>query len=111
MANLHEKRGNVFAVLAAGSYFLVLLFALISLGTFASRNNAVQQLPIYSNDSHDRHCLLFADHFPNKSEPPRIELARRAACDFVIWGQAVVAVYAVLEIILQIAKIATTLRW
>ena len=91
-APIPSKRNGcsrLFHCIMAVVYFVVLLTAVISLGTFATKQNDIASITFPGLPR----CVLFAS-YEGHIDPdglPQIRLGQDAICLFSIWGEAALA--------------------
>lgn len=92
-----NKRARVANLIVGLVFLMVFLFSLISFGTFLEKHRQIFDQTIYGSDANDTygHCILYADPVgDNDTVYPRIHLGRSGACISIVYGELLVAVYA-----------------
>lgn len=86
------------------SAFVLFLFSLISFSSFAYLQTKISRQTVYGNETYG-HCILYADFNESTTGSyPLIELGRSNACGFAIYGEIVLAVYALIFVFLPCIK-------
>ena len=87
-------------------YFLLFILALVSMSAFANLHLEIINSDVYGgNTSAYGKCILNANPDPDNSYPQIILNNNTNACNYAIVGEAIIAIYALVAIVVMVIKI------